>query len=313
MKNGFAGGLVRTFGILMLISGLTACSSISRQTTNAFVSPLADEKRALVAPRPSFRSTTESPLTLRTTYGLETGDEDTTLVGDDTTGPGVGVEVNDPFERINRPFDAFNRGFDRVFVRPVAIVYGAILPDFAKRMVRNGIRHLGTPRDLVNHTLQGRPDQVGKTLERFLVNSVVGLGGLVDVAGRKGVAYNPTDFGLTLASYGVGEGSYFVTPFLGPSTTRDSVGRLVDIALSPTTYFGTFTDFRYAGAALGGLELISRRERNRELVDSVILASPDPYVTLRSIYVQRRRAKASGDVIGGDGAEADLPEIETVN
>lgn len=221
------------------------------------------------------------------------------------------VEVNDPYEGFNRGANGFNRGVDIAVIRPVSKVYGAVIPGPLRLIVRNGLRHLETPGDFINYMLQGNPQEAGKTLKRLVINSTLGLGGAFDVANHLGTAYNPTDFGLTLADWGVGEGSYLVTPILGPSTTRDSLGRIVDIALSPQSYLGVFTNFDFGGAIARSVEIVDQRNRNGDLLDNVIFASPDPYVTLRSTYIQRRRSLASGNVLGAEGMEEPLPVIAT--
>lgn len=220
-------------------------------------------------------------------------------------------EIPDPNEKLNRKFNAFNTGFDRALVRPLSKVYGVIVPPPARYVIRNGLRHLETPGDFVNYLLQGNPDQAGQTLTRFIVNSTVGLGGAIDVARYIDAPYNPTDFGLTLAKWGVKEGRYLVLPVLGPSTRRDGLGRIVDTALQPQTYLGLIFDFAYGGLISRSVEIVDRRHRNGDLLDNVIFASPDPYVTLRSTYVQRRRARASGNVIGAEGMTDALPVIAT--
>ena len=219
--------------------------------------------------------------------------------------------VNDKSEGLNRVFFGFNRALDVAIVRPISKVYGIVVPGPVRLIARNGLRHLEAPGDLINYTLQGNGGEAGKTLKRFVINSTLGLGGAFDVADHLGTPYNPTDFGLTLADWGVGEGRYLVNPLLGPSTVRDTVGRIGDIALSPTTYAGVLTDFDYAGIIANGTNIVDQRQRNGELLDNVIFASPDPYVTLRSTYIQRRRALASGNIIGAEGDDAALPEIQS--
>lgn len=221
------------------------------------------------------------------------------------------IETSDPREKLNRKFFAVNKGIDKVAIRPLSKAYGTVVPGPIRLVVRNALRHLETPGDLINYALQRNPKQFGTTFKRLVINSTLGLGGAFDVADHLGTAYNPTDFGLTLADWGVGEGNYHVTPFFGPTTTRDYAGRLVDIALSPQSYIGVFTNFNYGGLIARGVGAIDKRERNGELLDNIIFASPDPYVTLRSTYLQRRRALASGNVLGAEGMEEPLPVIAT--
>lgn len=219
--------------------------------------------------------------------------------------------IHDPQEGLNRFFFGLNRGFDLAFVRPISKIYGAVVPGPLRLIARNGLRHLEAPGDLINYTLQGNGREAGKTLKRFVINSTLGLGGAFDIADHLGTPYNPTDFGLTLADWKVGEGRYLVNPLLGPSNVRDTVGRIGDIILSPTTYIGVITDFNFGGLIANGTNIIDQRQRNGDLLDNVIFASPDPYVTLRSTYTQRRRALSSDNVLSPEGGEAALPEIQS--
>lgn len=221
------------------------------------------------------------------------------------------VEAKDPNENFNRKVHGFNFGVDKVLIRPISKVYGTVVPPLFRLVIRNGLRHLEIPGDLVNYTLQGNGKEAGTTLKRFFINSTLGLGGAFDVAGELGQSYNPTDFGLTLADWGVGEGRYLVTPLFGPGTVRDAFGRIVDIGLRPQTYIGAITDFNYGGLVSNGVDTVDKRHRNGDLLDNVIISSPDPYVTLRSIYLQRRRALASDNIIGADGMLDVLPAIAT--
>jgi len=283
---------------------LAGCSAVHQNNSALLVQPQVTKQVAAV-PRvnPLVTSYTETSHSSfgQTVQAPADGDEQT----EDE------LLVNDKNEGLNRFFFGLNRGLDVVIVRPISKIYGTLVPSPIRLIARNGLKHLEAPGDLINYTLQGNGGEAGKTLKRFVINSTLGLGGAFDVADHLGTPYNPTDFGLTLADWGVGEGSYLVNPFLGPSTVRDTIGRIGDIALSPTTYVGILTDFDYAGIIANGTNIVDQRERNGELIDNVIFASPDPYVTLRSTYIQRRRALVSGEVTGTEGSEDALPEIQS--
>ena len=295
MKN----GVLLSVGLF-----LAGCSTFQQNNSALLIQPQVETQVAAV-PRANPIATSYTTSS-SSSYG-QTADEP---AGDDEQTEDELI-INDKNEGLNRFFFGFNRGLDLVFVRPISKVYGAVVPGPIRLIARNGLRHLEAPGDLINYTLQGNGTEAGKTLKRFVINSTLGLGGAFDVADHLGTPYNPTDFGLTLADWGVGEGSYLVNPLLGPSTVRDTFGRIGDIALSPTTYVGFLTDFNYAGAIANGTNIVDQRQRNGELLDDVIFASPDPYVTLRSTYIQRRRSLASGNVIGAEGMEAPLPEIQS--
>ena len=283
---------------------LAGCSTFHQNNSALLIQPQADAQVA-VAPRanPIAASYTTSS---SSSYG-QTAEAP---AGDDEQAEDELI-INDKNEGLNRFFFGFNRALDFAIVRPISIVYGIVVPSPVRLIARNGLRHLEAPGDLINYTLKGNGREAGKTLKRFVINSTLGLGGAFDVADHLGTPYNPTDFGLTLADWGVGEGSYLVNPLLGPSTVRDTFGRIGDIALTPTTYVGFLTDFNYAGVIANGTNIVDQRQRNGELLDNVIFASPDPYVTLRSTYIQRRRALVSGEAVGVEGDDAALPEIQS--
>lgn len=283
---------------------LAGCSTVHQNNSALLIQPRVEKQVAAI---PQANPITAAYTTSSTSSYGQTADAP---AGDDEQTEDELV-VNDKNEGLNRFFFGLNRGLDLGIIRPISKVYGVVVPAPIRLMARNGLRHLEAPGDLINYTLQGNGSEAGTTLKRFVINSTLGLGGAFDIADHLGTPYNPTDFGLTLAEWGVGEGRYLVNPLLGPSTVRDTIGRIGDIALSPTTYVGFVTDFDYAGAIANGTNIVDQRQRNGELLDNVIFASPDPYVTLRSVYIQRRRALASGNVIGAEGMEAPLPEIQT--
>jgi phospholipid-binding lipoprotein MlaA len=136
---------------------------------------------------------------------------------------------------------------------------------------------------------------------------VLGAGGFLDPATEFGLPVNDTDFGITLGKHGVGEGSYWVLPLVGPTTTRDGFGGIVNLALSPTTYLGLIDPSLSPEIGLGLVvgEAIDFRDRNDDLIDDVLYKSADPYISLRSIYLQRRRSEVAGE---DAGAEV-LPDI----
>ncbi|MEO1460357.1 MAG: VacJ family lipoprotein, partial [Pseudomonadota bacterium] len=223
-----------------------------------------------------------------------------------STDPGEGFAAMDPYENTNRVFHDFNVGADRYVLRPAAKGYDAAVPDTAQLLIGNGISHLDLPVDLANYVLQGEVQAALRVLGRFTLNTTLGAGGLLDPATEFGLPREETDFGITLGKWGVASGPYLVLPLLGPSSPRDAAGFAVDIAFSPTTYTG-FADSSVLNAfslPLAVVERVDDRARNADLIDEVLYESPDSYVTLRSIYLQRRQAA----ILGEEGGEA-LPDI----
>lgn len=218
---------------------------------------------------------------------------------------GEGLAASDPYENVNRSVHSVNVAADQYFLRPTAQGYNFVTPTLFKQLIGNGFSHLDLVNDFANYLLQADVDRSLNTLGRFTLNTVVGAGGLLDPASEFGLPKESTDFGLTLASYGVGEGVYLVVPFIGPSTTRDFAGFIVDRGLSPTVALGPLDVPGYVGPATTLLDFTHQRDRNADLIDGVLYESEDSYVTLRSAYLQRRRSLAGRDA----NVEDTLPDI----
>jgi phospholipid-binding lipoprotein MlaA len=224
-----------------------------------------------------------------------------------TAEPGAELSATDPHEGFNRNMLDFNLVLDRNVLRPAAQGYGFVTPAVVKHMLGNGFSHLDLPGDFANHLLQGEIEPALETLGRFTINTVLGAAGLLDPATEFGLPRNDTDFGITLGKHGVDEGTYWVLPILGPTTTRDAFGDIVDLAFKPTTYIGVFDSSlaNVVSIPYNSVRAVDKRDRYGDLIDDVLYESEDPYISLRSIYLQRRRSEVAGDEAG---AEA-LPDI----
>lgn len=202
--------------------------------------------------------------------------------------------INDPYEGMNRRVHAFNRGLDANVVKPLTDKKkdDDDTPGVMSRAVQ-GVGNFGSnlalPGKAVNHLLQGKVAPAVRTTFRFAVNSTVGLGGFLDPATADfGLPEEDTDFGQTLATWGVGEGAYLELPLLGPSTERDTVGRVVDLVLDP---LGTQMnrDQRVIGFGARVLSKAGERAKYGDTVDSVLHESADSYAQTRLIWLQHRR------------------------
>ncbi len=202
-------------------------------------------------------------------------------------------EVYDPLESTNRAIHEFNIALDQLVVGPVAEVYGTFIPKDIRTIVENTARNLGEPNAFVNHVLQGDGDSAGTTLLRFVLNSTVGVGGMADPAADMGLFQQPTDFGETLAAWGVDEGAFLVLPVLGPSTVRDAVGIVVDLAIDPMNYVIT-REQAYYMLALKGVNLIGKRNTYDDLISLLLYESADSYAAQRLSYMQNKRYVVSG-------------------
>ncbi len=189
----------------------------------------------------------------------------------------------DPLEVVNRSVFAFNTKTDKYLLRPAARAYTAVVPGFARTGVRNFFANLATPVTIVNQYLQGKFAAGTSDLGRLLINSSLGLGGMLDVASYWGLPAHDEDFGQTLGRWGVGEGWYLMLPFLGPSTNRDLVSRIARTPFNPL-YYVEDTSLVWGLTVLDGIQ-----DRAQYLnADALLSGQLDPYIFLRSAYLQRR-------------------------
>lgn len=189
----------------------------------------------------------------------------------------------DPWEPLNRPLYQFNTGIDKVTLKPLAKGYDKILPQFVRTGVNNFARNLVTPRSSLNNFLQGKPRRGFSEFGRFVFNSVVGVGGLFDVATKAGIEAYPEDFGQTAAVWGVPSGPYVMLPFLGPQTLRDALMLPLDIVADPLYHYDN-SSVRDKLYVLRLIELRSRLLTAEKLLEE----SKDKYVTTRESYLQNR-------------------------
>lgn len=202
--------------------------------------------------------------------------------------PAPTSEPYDPFEDTNRSIHAFNKGLDTAVARPASKAYGTILPQPVKTGVANFASNLELPGNIVNGVLQGDVEGAGKNTLRFIMNSTFGVAGIFDPAREFDLPQEKTDFGETLYVWGVGEGAYLELPVLGPRTTRDAVGDVVDIFTNPVSNVLPTTEGYYATAAGVGSKL-GDRDRYSQTIDSVLYDSADSYSQSRLLYLQNRR------------------------
>lgn len=191
----------------------------------------------------------------------------------------------DPLEPINRKVFAFNQVLDRYAVRPAAEAYTDITPDPLERVIGNFLSNLKYPITIANDLFQAKFHYALVDTGRFVVNSTVGILGLFDVATDLGLQARDEDFGQTLGYWGLGRGVYLTLPLLGPSSARDLTGDVVDWFLDPTNQIED-TATQYAVRALYLLNL-----RASFLgFDRAVRNAFDPYVFLRTVYLQGRLA-----------------------
>jgi len=204
-------------------------------------------------------------------------------------------EARDPLEPLNREVFAFNLALDRALIKPVAKGYVRLVPRWGRDAIRNFVANLNEPLVLANNLLQGRAGRAGTTVSRFILDSTVGLAGLIDFAGTRGLPRQRGDFGQTLWSWGVPEGPYLVIPVLGPSSPRDGLGLGVDSFINPYRFVVDNNEFptviAYGPMIIGGVD---ERARAIDALDAIERDSVDFYASLRSYYRQNRAATIRG-------------------
>lgn len=194
-------------------------------------------------------------------------------------------DPRDPLESFNRGVFGFNDVVDRAVLKPVATVYRDVLPQWMRKGVGNFFNNLEDVWSVVNNALQLRGQDTGDSLGRVMVNSTVGIAGLVDVASELNIERHTADFGLTLGRWGVGAGPYVVIPFLGPYTLRevaalplDRQGNLVNHVSDVPTRDGLVI-----------LNVVDTRASYLSAGDVVEGAALDKYSFMRDSYLQRQR------------------------
>lgn len=195
----------------------------------------------------------------------------------------------DPLEGFNRTMFSIHQFLDRIAFRPLAMLYKTVVP----KPLRTGIRHVfsnvGEPLVFANDVLQLKPKRAIKTVGRFLVNSTIGIGGVLDVAKTRefNLPHHDNNFGTTLGHYGLGPGPYIFLPLVGPSDFRDfgaGIAQGQTYAFTIGTPFDR-AEYRVSEAVLTGLDM---RVKANGALKALLGGAIDPYATLRSAYLQDR-------------------------
>ena len=302
MKNKTA---VRAFFTLSLLAGsafvLGACSGDGMKGYASNTPPVGSAATAEASP-PADQKAQQSNIALsqaetRTETSLQSPNQITPAAGDD--------EISDPLESSNRAVFKFNTAVDNAVIHPIVKGYRAIVPQPARTGVRNFLRNLKSPTTFANQLLQGDVGGAGEVLVRTAINSTVGIGGLIDVAGKFGMPYEAEDFGQTLGVWGVGHGPYIVVPILGPSSLRDYAGYFIDSYADPLRWWAHNTDNEGWYYAKLGVDYLDLRESLVDVLEDLQKSSIDPYASVRSVYYQRRAAMVRDE---GETASPDFSE-----
>lgn len=220
----------------------------------------------------------------------------------------AGMVINDPFEDQNRRVMAFNKVVDDAVIHPVVRGYRTVAPKPVRNGIRNFLQNLRTPVTLANQVLQGDIDGAGDVVVRGVVNTLLGVGGIFDIAGYEGIEYEPEDFGQTLAVWGIDHGPYMVVPFIGPSSARDYMGYFADSYADPLRWYLFNVDEELLYAGKFSMEYIDLRESLMDTLTELEKSSIDYYAAVRSTYYQHREALVH-DNDNGRKTQTSLPDI----
>ena len=216
--------------------------------------------------------------------------------------PIFGEEINDPFEDLNRDIFIFNEKLDEKLLKPAALTYRKVTPQFARTGVTNFFNNLEEIDTTINQVLQGEIKYAFNDGSRFVINSTIGLLGLIDVASKMGLEKHEEDFGQTLGVWGFDSGPYIMIPFLGPSNPRDLLSRPISSFLS-----GTFAmEDNDVKITLVGIDALETRER---LLDAETLIIGDKYIFVKDAYVQSREYEINNGSTEDDEFLDDMEDI----
>ena len=216
--------------------------------------------------------------------------------------PLFGEDINDPIENLNRDIFILNEKLDEKILKPAALAYRKVTPQFARTGVTNFFNNLEEIDTTINQVLQGEIKYAISDSGRFIINSTIGLFGLIDVASKMGLERHEEDFGQTLGVWGFDSGPYIMLPLLGPSNPRDLLSRPISSFLS-----GTFAmEDNDVKLTLVGIDALETRER---LLDAESLVIGDKYIFVRDAYVQSREYEINNGSSEDDEFLDDMEEI----
>ena len=214
---------------------------------------------------------------------------------------GPHAHPDDPLEPYNRSMTRFNEAVDAALLKPVATMYQQATPAPVRTGVSYFFANLGDAWSFVNNTLQLRAEGALASFFRFNINTVMGLGGLLDVATEMGIDTHKQDFGLTLGRWGMPPGPYLVLPILGPSTVRDTLALPVDWQGNPLAHVES-VPVRNSLYALRAVDARANLLRAGEVLDGAAL---DKYSFTRDVFLQVRQQRAEQAAGRGDQPNGD--------
>jgi phospholipid-binding lipoprotein MlaA len=215
--------------------------------------------------------------------------------------PSWGEDPDDPWEPFNRKIFAFNDFLSRHALEPVGRGWAWLVPKFVRDSIARVYENARTPVVMVNDLLQGKPREAGVDLARLILNSSVGLAGLMDPAAAIGLEANQEDFGQTFGVWGIPPGPYLVLPLFGPSSPRDAVGRAADGAAVPVGFFVPL----WVTASIATLDLTNSYSFSWQDIQTERSEAFDWYAAVRNAHVSRR-----DDLVHDRAASPDEEKLE---
>ena len=240
----------------------------------------------------------------------DTGDAENTQVSEGTP--------HDPLEKYNRMMFEFNARLDESALKPIAESYVEYTPSVVRTGVSNFFSNVGDVGVAANSALQGKFEQAASDSSRLMLNSIVGLGGLFDVASKVELEKNNEDFGQTLGVWGVPEGPYIVLPVLGPRTVRSAFGTALDTYLQMET-LGAIGDVSGVDSIseLVALSVVDQRTNLLGKEELLQQAALDPYVFARESYLAYRRCQVADcdkiDYVAADPENSTATELDELD
>lgn len=223
---------------------------------------------------------------------------------------------DDPLESFNRKMYAFNDFADRVAIRPVAVAYRKVTNPTSRTLISNFFANIESPITIANDLLQANLPQAGKATSRLLINTTVGFLGFFDPASEMGIEASPSDFGVTLAKWGVPDGPYLVLPLFGSTTLRDVWRLPVDgYFFDPLSIYARNHDKELHAEYLPTMAYLVTLRSTGIDAEGLLQGVFDPYVFYRDAYRQRRlyqiyRGEPPLDVIQSLQGGNDLDEAD---
>ena len=251
--------------ILAFLLLLAACSSNKHVQTDLQEPPKVEKPSGETAPSTALQSPGE------TIPGFTEAQEES---------------VADPLESFNSAMFIFNDKLYFWAMKPAIKGYNQVVPEAVRKSVRNFFLNLEMPVRFVSSLLQAQIVAMGIELARFTINSTAGVAGFFDVA-KSSFYLEPQekDIGQTLGKYGIGEGLYFVWPFVGPSTARDTGGSIVELFLTPWRLVNPAG----AAAGIGMYDYFNRASIDAIEYEELVNSAVEPYAALENAYIQHRR------------------------